>query len=157
MLQIADRLNIPVLVNEQNPKQLGKTVKEVDSALPKNAYRFSTTNFGILDDDETRIHLANLNREQMIVCGLETHVIINQTVHQLLEASYQPHFIQDAISSMHIRDHEIGISKMTQSGAIPSCVAMAMFEFNRKAENLEFKELEQLTLQGKAQLKRKAS
>jgi nicotinamidase-related amidase len=64
----------------------------------------------------------------VIVCGIEAHVCVNQTVHDLLKRGYSPHVISDAVGSRSPKNKEVGLSKMVASGAVLSSVEMALFE-----------------------------
>lgn len=144
MLEACGKLGIPVIVSEQYPKGLGHTVRELLENLPENTPIFEKTAFGCGADPAIHEALAALGRRQVMVCGIEAHVCVNQTVHQLLQAGYQVHLIQDAISSRSKKDAKTAFKKMHQSGAIPSGVEMAMFELMGNARHERFKELQAL-------------
>lgn len=144
LIEAAARLELPILVSEQYPKGLGHTAEALISVLPESAVTLTKSAFGCLEDFGMKTHLASLQRKQIIVCGIEAHVCVNQTVHQLLAAGYEPHLIQDALSSRVEVNYRIGLQKMTQSGAIPSCVEMALFELMQDAAHPLFKPLQQL-------------
>lgn len=144
LLEIAGKLDIPVLLSEQYPQGLGPTVAPLLEAMPEQTVRMTKTAFGCLEDFEMKKYLSSLQRKQVIVCGIEAHICVNQTVHQLLAAGYEPHLIQDAISSRSEENYHVGIAKMTQSGAIPSCVEMCLFELMTDAAHPLFKPLQSL-------------
>jgi nicotinamidase-related amidase len=144
LIQACTQLEIPVVVSEQYPKGLGHTVAALHTELPANAVILEKTAFGCGQDPAILDHLQRLQRTQVMVCGLESHVCVNQTVHQLLGHSFQVHLIQDAVTARHKRDHNIALAKMQQSGAIPSCVEMALFELMQDAKHACFKSLQTL-------------
>jgi nicotinamidase-related amidase len=144
MVQAADALGIPVIVTEQYPQGLGHTTARLREALPKAQQYLEKTAFGCLGDAEIEKHLDALDRQQVMVCGLETHVCVNQTVHQLLEAGYEVHLIADALASREKAHYEIGLAKMVRSGAVHSCVEMALFELMRGSTHPQFKALQGL-------------
>jgi nicotinamidase-related amidase len=144
LVQACKRLNIPVVVSEQYPEGLGHTVAELTEVLPAGTAVLEKTAFGCGRDPDILVHLDSLQRRQIMVCGLETHVCVNQTVHQLLAEGYQIHLIQDALRSRHKKNAKAGLAKMTQSGAIPSCVEMALFEILGTAGHEAFKDLQAL-------------
>src|SRR5690349_7099792 len=94
LVQAAKRLNVPVVISEQYPAGLGPTVGELKNILPETAIVMEKTAFGCLGDQGMRDTIAGLNRRQVIVCGIEAHVCVNQTVHQLLADGYEVHVIQ---------------------------------------------------------------
>lgn len=88
--------------------------------------------------------LEALGRKQVIVCGIEAHVCVNQTVHELLGHGYTVHIVTDAISSRHPKDREIGIQKMIAGGAIASSVETALFEMLSESGTESFKLIQRL-------------
>ncbi|MBX2860686.1 MAG: isochorismatase family protein [Vampirovibrio sp.] len=144
MTQGAAALQLPVLVSEQYPKGLGHTVPELANDLPPGTPIMEKTAFGCLQDTAIRDKINSLNRNQIMLIGLETHVCINQTAHQLLEAGYQVHLLEDAITSRTQENHNIGLVKMRQSGIITSCVEAALFELMETATHPAFKTIQGL-------------
>jgi len=144
LVETCRQLGIPIVVTEQYPKGLGHTASALAERLPDTAVTLEKAAFGCGRDPEIFNHLAGLKRSQVLVCGIETHICVNQTVHQLLESGYQVHLVQDAVSSRHYRDHETALAKMQQSGAIPACVEMALFELLGTSRHPLFKQLQAL-------------
>jgi nicotinamidase-related amidase len=144
LLQACGLLQVPVLVSEQYVKGLGHTVPQVLEVLPEDSLILEKTAFGCGADPAILQALTESGRRQIMVCGIEAHVCVNQTVHQLLTEDYQVHLIRDAVSSRHPADIETALAKMTQSGAIPSCVEMALFELMTDAKHPLFKEVQAL-------------
>src|SRR5262249_35288555 len=133
LVQAAEHLELPILVSEQYPQGLGPTASCIREKLPESAITLSKTAFGCLGDEAITQQIQALNRPQILVCGLETHVCVNQTVHQLLAKGYQPHVVQDAVASRSELNYQVGLAKMRQSGAIVSSVELALFELMQTA------------------------
>ncbi len=144
LIEAAKLLELPIVVSEQYPKGLGSTVKALSDILPEGAVRLEKTAFGCLGDQGIADHLKSLGRSQIMVCGLEAHVCVNQTVHQLLSAQYQVHLIEDALATRDPVNLEIGVRKMREAGAITSCVEMAIFELMGQSKHPKFKALQAL-------------
>jgi nicotinamidase-related amidase len=85
-----------------------------------------------------------LDRTQIVVCGIEAHACVSQTVHDLLDRGYTVHLPYDAISARAEHDLRAGWEKMIGSGAIPSSVEMVCLEWVRTAEAPEFKAIHRL-------------
>jgi nicotinamidase-related amidase len=77
-------MQIPILLTEQYPKGLGQTVSEIKSALPEDIRAIEKTAFSACGCDAFGDSLKRLNRRQIIVCGIEAHVCVNQTTHELI-------------------------------------------------------------------------
>jgi len=144
LIELCEKLEIPIVVSEQYTKGLGHTAAALSAKLPASASIFEKAAFGCGEECDISGRLAELNRPQVIVCGIETHICVNQSVHQLLCLGYQVHVVQDAVSSRFARDHEIGLAKMQQSGAIPTGVEMVLFELLQTSLHPLFKPLQAL-------------
>jgi nicotinamidase-related amidase len=136
-------LDVPVLVTEQYPKGLGRTVRELTEALGENE-AFTKTCFSSCGSDEFSLKLSELGRRQALVCGIETHVCVSQTVHDLLQSGFTVHVAVDAAESRHPLDREVALRRMERSGAILTTSEAAAFELLRDAANPKFKEVQAL-------------
>jgi nicotinamidase-related amidase len=143
LVEAAKILQLPVIVTEQYPKGLGHTVAEIVACLGEHQV-FEKDCFSCCGSDAFMAALDRLERRQIIVCGIEAHVCVNQTVHDLLLAGYKPHLIVDAISSRYAKNKEVAVEKMTSAGAIPSVVEMALFEMLVKSGTETFKAVQRL-------------
>jgi nicotinamidase-related amidase len=61
--------------------------------------------------------LAQTGRKQVLLCGLETHICVSQTAHDLLHAGYQVHVAADAVSSRTVEKHKLGMERIATRGA----------------------------------------
>ncbi len=137
----ARTLGLPVLVTEQYPQGLGDTVAQVRDALGETP-RIAKTVFSAVRADG--FDLAG--RDQALVCGIETHVCVNQTVHDLLAGGVEVHVAVDAVSSRTAANRELGLRKMEESGAILTSVETALFELLGAAGSDEFKTIQKLVM-----------
>ena len=144
VVEAAKLLGLPVLVTEQVPEKLGGTVEEIRAALPPGAMAFGKTAFSCYGSQPFRDQLTQLDRRQVLLCGIESHVCMNQTAHDLLAAGYQVHLLTDCTSSRTAANRELGISKMIGSGAVPSSSEMALFELMRDAKHDHFRAVQKL-------------
>ena len=85
-----------------------------------------------------------LNIKQVIVSGLEAHICVNQTVHDLLAAGFQVHLLTDCIVARKKSDRKTAFKKMRSSGAILSTLEMALFELLRDSRHEHFKAIQGL-------------
>jgi nicotinamidase-related amidase len=135
-------LGRPIIVTEQYPKGLGRTVEEILLSLPDDFEVVEKTAFSSCGAGAVMNRLGDA--KQVVVCGLETHVCVNQTVHDLLDQGCEVHILTDAVGSRFETDRETGLAKMFGSGAIPSSVEMALFEMLRDSKHAQFKEIQRL-------------
>ncbi|MDQ4122803.1 MAG: hydrolase [Acidobacteriota bacterium] len=142
--QGAQLLNIPILVTEQYPKGLGRTIAEIMEVLTNETEIFEKTAFSSCGANAFVEHLEKIGARQIIVAGIEAHVCVNQTVHDLLAQGFQTHLLTDCISSRAAENKQIGLAKMQASGAILSSVEMALFELMRDSRHEQFKAIQKL-------------
>jgi nicotinamidase-related amidase len=143
MVEAAKILNLPVFVTEQYPQGLGKTFAEITACLGDHQY-FEKTAFSCCQATSFMEKLSECKRKQIIVCGIETHVCVNQTVHELLQNGYSCHLVSEALSSRFPKNKEIGIAKMVASGAIHTSVETALFEMLVESGTEQFKAVQRL-------------
>lgn len=134
----------PVIITEQYPKGLGSTVPEVEERVAAFSETIEKTRFsgcGVPAFDES---IARARCSQWVVCGIESHVCVNQTVADLLAAGYDVHVAQDAVSSRTEANRDIGMTKMLAAGAHATSTEMALFEMLEAAGTPEFKAISKL-------------
>jgi nicotinamidase-related amidase len=135
-------LEIPVVVTEQYPKGLGRTVEELMLTLPDDFEPIEKSTFSAFGDSAFVDVLDTAERKQIVICGVEAHVCVNQTAHDLLHNGYEVHLLTDCVASRFEADKNAGIQKMIASGAVPSSVEMALFEAMRDSKHEKFREVQ---------------
>jgi len=131
-------LSIPVVWTEQYPNGLGRTLSEVSRAL-NGAELLEKITFSCLGDDVVSNRIKSYQKNQVLVCGVETHVCIYQTVQDLLINNYDVHVVTDAVMSRRKENHNLGLKKMGALGANITSVEMALFELQQVASGDTFK------------------
>lgn len=134
-------LDRPVLVTEQYPKGLGKTVTELADLLG-DTRAVEKTCFSSCGPDAIAARLGEVGGRHVVVCGIEAHVCVSQTVHDLLQMGWLPHVIVDAVSSRRSLDREQALRKMESSGAVLTTAEAAAFELMRESNHPRFKEIQ---------------
>jgi nicotinamidase-related amidase len=139
LLQAARILDVPRVVSEQYPKGLGHTVPEVglDGETPIEKSVFSAARADGFD-------LAG--RDQAVVCGIETHVCVSQTVLDLLDQGVEVQVPADAVGSRHGIDYERGLERLERAGAVVTTVEASLFELLERAGTPEFKAVQKLII-----------
>jgi nicotinamidase-related amidase len=136
-------LGVPVIVTEQNPRGLGPTLPEISSLLGE-VRPLPKLCFSCREDAGFRQALREANRRQVLVCGIETHICVYQTVLDLLSADYEVQVVADCVSSREMRNRDIALSRMQAEGAKLTSSEMALYELLKTAENPKFKEILQV-------------
>ncbi len=137
-------LNLPIIITEQYPKGLGKTAEEILFSLPPDFEFVEKSAFSSCGASSFTDKLRATGASQIVLCGLETHVCVNQTAHDLLNESYEVHILTDCVSSRFTHDKEIALRKMQGNGVVPSTVEIALFELMRDSKHEQFKEIQNL-------------
>lgn len=137
-------LKVPLIVTEQYPRGLGHTADEIKAVLPQTLEVIEKTAFSSCGAQSFNSELERTGARHVIICGIEAHVCVNQTTHDLLARGYQVHLLTDCITARSARNRQIGFAKMQQSGAIPSSTEMALFELMRDAKHEQFKSIQRL-------------
>lgn len=140
----AQLLNVPTIVTEQYPRGLGHTANEITEALPEELEIIEKTTFSSCGAQACQAKLQSLNAQHILVAGIEAHICVNQTVHDLLGMNLRVHLLTDCITSRSKKDRKTAFAKMQLSGAIPSSVEMALFELMRDAKHEQFKAIQGL-------------
>jgi len=139
LVQAARVLEVPTLVSEQYPRGRGHTAPELGL---EDEPRIEKSVFSAVRAEG--FDLAG--RDQVIVGGIETHVCVSQTVHDLLDAGVEVHVPADAVGSRHELDHERALERLERAGAIVGTVEAALFELLERAGTPEFKAVQKLIL-----------
>ena len=137
-------LNLPIIITEQYPKGLGRTAEEILFSLPPEFEFVEKTAFSSCGANPFMEKLRATGMSQVVLCGLETHICVNQTAHDLLAEGFQVHVLTDCVSSRFAQDKETALRKMQASGVVLSSVEMALFELMRNARHEQFKEIQSL-------------
>ena len=141
LLSIAEDLGIPVIVTEQYPQGLGKTVPEVN--IGSEAAIFAKTTFSACTE-EVLSELERLGRKKIIITGMETHVCVFQTARDLLALGYQVFVVEDAVCSRTKENFRNALSLMSQMGAVVTSTELVFFDLMKEADTPEFRKLSHL-------------
>lgn len=142
LLRLARILELPVLATTQYSKGLGPTVPEIASLLPPGEVMDKTA-FSCFGSGDFCSAVRSLpgNRNTLIVCGMETHICVLQTVLGALEQGYLVHVASDAVSSRAEWNWQIGLRRMEAAGALISSTETIIYELLRNSASADFKEM----------------
>lgn len=141
LLDAAAALGVRVGATEQSPAKLGATVDELRQRLaaPPHAKAAFTAAC-----NEVAGGLFDVGVDRIVVCGIESHVCIQQTALDLLSAAYRVAVPVDAISSRHQLDHDTALRRMESSGAVLTTTEALMFEWCQTAAHPAFRKISAL-------------
>lgn len=141
MVKGAQALEIPVILAEQTPEKLGSTIAEVAELLP-GIEPVSKTSFSCMASPRFVENLSSLNRNQVLVVGMEAHVCVYQTAIDLLQHGYEVEVVEDAIGSRAASNKRLAVRKMLARGVGLTSVEMALFELMGNSEHPAFRKIQ---------------
>lgn len=145
LVQGAKILGVPATATEQYPRGLGKTSKvllDQFETVPEKM-RFSCAevlNWGRSNLEST----TEADRFQIVVCGIEAHVCVLQTVLDLISQGFQVFVPADAVSSRRELDWKFALDRMVAAGAVICTLESVLFEWCEVSGTPEFKQISQL-------------
>ncbi|MFO0902126.1 MAG: hydrolase [Pirellulales bacterium] len=148
LLDGARLMGVAAAATEQYPQGLGPTVPSLAERLGQRpAAAHEKLAFSCWGCDALRNQLEQLDRPNVLVCGIETHVCVQQTTLDLLAAGYRVFVAVDATTSRMALDHDVALRRMETHGATLTTVEAALFEWCLAAGTPEFKAISQLVKQ----------
>jgi len=140
LLKGAQLLEIPIIWMEQLPEKLGATVSEVAEVL-KGKVPIVKTVFSCGKSDEYKRVLNQHNPDEIILCGIETHVCVYQTASDLLTEEKKVQIVADAVTSRNNLNHDIGLYRISEKGGSLTTYEQFLFEEQKIAEGDRFRAL----------------
>ena len=128
-----------IFISEQNPLKLGNTIPNL---LPKEGFtKIEKMDFSLANSQDFLLKLDSNKITNLIICGFETHICIQQSVLEFLKKGYEVFLVADAMGSRNDLDHEIGLQRMLNKGAIITTTESIIFELCKTSDRKEFKEI----------------
>jgi nicotinamidase-related amidase len=143
LLRSAARLGIPVIVSEQYPKGLGRTVSELLDLAPEGAV-MDKLHFSCAHDDAIRARVEESGRRQVVIAGIESHVCVLQSALGFKALGFDVVVVGDACASRTEASFSAAMARLADNGVEIATVEMAIFEWLHRAGTPEFKDLSAL-------------
>ena len=142
LLRSYEILRDNIFFSEQNPIKLGETLQFL---LPSKEFKkIEKMRFSIAFENNL-VNTFNLKKiKNLIICGFESHICIQQSVLDFLQEGYEVFVIADAIGSRNINDHNISLDRMRSKGAIITTTESIIFELCETSSRKEFKSISNL-------------
>ena len=141
LMRLADELDVPLLISEQYPQGLGHTVEALNEFKPVKC--INKVHFSGYRESSFIQSWQEIDKQQAVIAGIETHVCVLQTAMDMNEAGLDVFVVVDAVSSRHELDHKYGLKRMKQAGIHLVTAEMVFFEWVHRAGTPEFKDLSQ--------------
>ncbi len=142
MIECARILDIPIIANTQYMKGLGPYVDELEGMMD-GIVRPDKTEFSAYANKATQAELDKLPQSvsTVIMVGVETHICIYQSAMGVLQRGLKPWIVADAVSSRSIVNHQLGLERLREEGALIGPAEMIIYELLGKAGTAEFKQV----------------
>ncbi len=141
LLDGAQATGVTALATEQYPQGLGPTVSELAGRLGSIP---SKAAFSCCGCEPFTASLIESAASKVLVCGIEAHVCVQQTVVDLLANGYRVFVPVDAIGSRYKIDYETGLRRMESAGATLTTTESALFEWCQVSGTPTFKKISAL-------------
>jgi nicotinamidase-related amidase len=139
LVRVARKVGIPVLATEQYPRGLGHTstrlLEELRDCPVAEKMHFSCVSAGCLDG------LPGADRRQVVVCGIESHVCVLQTVLELRWQGKEVFVVADAVGSRDPENRTLALERMRHHGVEVVSREMVAFEWLHVAGTGLFREV----------------
>ncbi len=136
-------LNSPIYYTEQYPKGLGETEKRIKEALGETK-AYTKMSFSCSGASGLFEELEQNNIKQVVVCGVESHVCVMQTVLDLIANDFLVYIASDAVSSRREFDCRVALNRMERNGAEITLTESILFEMLEVCGTDEFRAISKL-------------
>lgn len=141
LLQLAKKIEVPILISEQYTKGLGETMSKLKNIVNQPAI-CDKIHFSCYSDSTAKQAIHHINRKQIVLIGIEAHVCVMQTAIELKQNGYDVFIVVDAVSSRDLKDKKYALKRMREHYEIELITKeMVLFEWLRQAGNDLFKEV----------------
>jgi nicotinamidase-related amidase len=143
LIEACKLLEVPMVLTEQYPQGMGPTDPQILEMLDHKE-RIEKLSFSCCGAEDFNRKVSEFGRKQVVVIGIEAHICVLQTVHDLLHQGYLVYVPYDAVSSRKKRDYENALDRIGRAGAIVGSVESAVFELMENAGTSIFKQVSKL-------------
>ena len=142
MVNLATTLKFSILANTQYKKGIGPIVSELAALLEDVPCPDKMTFCGLSDSGvQEELKRLPVAVDTLLVCGVETHICIYQTVVGALQAGYNVWVVADAVSSRLPVNDQLGQQRMRDLGAVLAPAELIIYELLQRAGTEQFKNM----------------
>lgn len=136
LLRGAELMSVSSMATAQYPQGLGPQHEDIQQ-LAGDAIGKREFSAGVVPEVCDWVRHNSL--DQMVVCGIESHVCLGQTVMDLLAAGLDCFIPVDAVGSRRDLDHQMALRRLSDEGASLSSTEAVLFEWCRTSTHENFK------------------
>ncbi len=142
LVDAANLLKINIIISEQNPNRLGRSEKQIRDKI--NGSYISKMDFSCANEYQITNHIKESKVDTIFLCGVESHVCVQQTALDFVDKDLKCFVIVDATQSRTILDKNISEQLMQSYGALLTTTEAAIFQWCKTADRPEFKSISNL-------------
>lgn len=135
----AEAMAVPILMTEQYPNGLGRTVPEL-RGVP-SARVIEKIHFSCMEEPGFADAFRALGRKQAVLAGMEAHICVVQTAASLIEEGFEVFVVSDATASRTLESERACIARLSACGAGIVTTEMVIFEWLGRAGTPAFRKL----------------
>lgn len=143
LVKAASRREAPVVVTEQYPKGLGRTVPGLSELLPTHSI-MEKLEFSCARNMAIMNRLEAAQRKQAVLCGVEAHVCVLQTAVDLQSRGFDVFVAIDACGSRRDESKQVASARLSAAGVSVVTTEMVVFELLETAGSPVFREVSKL-------------
>lgn len=144
LIEAAKTFEVPITVTEQYPRGLGPTIPEIKDCVGDGFKPIEKVVFSCARSPEFKSAIEETHKREALICGIETHVCVLQTVIDMINGGYVLYVPADAVASRKDLDWEKGISLIEKAGAVVGTTETFVFQLLERAGTEEFKRISKL-------------
>jgi nicotinamidase-related amidase len=130
LVQVANWLQVPVIVTAEDSPRRGPTTERIRSVAPSTAPDFNKLVFGLAEQPEILQAIAASGRRTAVLVGLETDVCVQHSAFSLARLGYEVAVVVDATASPET-GYALGLDRMRAAGiAMVNCKGI-FYEWTR--------------------------
>ena len=144
---VAGIVGVPVVVTRQYPAGLGDVEPKLAETLTAleaeglSVTRADKVAFDCFREPAFRDAVEAMDRRQLIIVGMESHICVTQTAISALAAGWDVHVVEDGCCSRSERAHQGAVERLRAAGAVITCAESAAYELVGEAGTPRFKAL----------------
>lgn len=139
LINLAKIHSIPIVITEQYPKGLGKTLQEIKNIIEEEP--LEKIHFSCVQEEKFINKINQYGRKKIILTGMETHICVWQTALDLMIRGFYVYVPKDGICSRKKEDWKTGLALIQQAGGIITCTETLIFQILKRAGTSEFKRM----------------
>jgi nicotinamidase-related amidase len=142
LVKSAGILKIPLIITEQYPKGLGKTVNDIE--LPAGIDVIEKLHFSCFGNEVFKKKFTETGADSIVLFGIEAHVCLLKTALDALKHNLEVYIVADAVSSRTPENKLLALDRMRQSGVFIVSTEMILFQLLEYSGTDEFKAISKL-------------